>query len=289
MKMLDGHAVAKEIHEDVQKEVAHLKGRKPCLACVLTTDNPASLSYVRRKVRACQEVGIHSKVIHFAPHHTQDLLQVIDDLNFSNEVDGILIQLPLPPRIDLLEVLRRVDPKKDVDGFHPMNVGKVLLQDPTAFVPCTPLGIKVLLQKYEIPVDGQHVVILGRSNIVGKPLATLFMQDAPGCNATVTIAHTRSKHIKEIARSADILITAIGKAHRIGPEYVKDGAVVVDVGINKIEDSSHKSGFRVVGDVDFEHVKDKCSAITPVPGGVGPMTIAMLLKNTLQSYKVLLS
>jgi methylenetetrahydrofolate dehydrogenase (NADP+) / methenyltetrahydrofolate cyclohydrolase len=282
--LLDGHKIAHTIHEEIKNELNRPLSRRPCLACVLTTKHPSSATYVARKVKACHEVGIESQVFHLEPHSTKELLDFIDKLNSDPLVDGILIQLPLPPRIHLLEVLQRVDPLKDVDGFHPLNAGKVLLQDPTAFHPCTPLGIKILLERHEIDIAGKHVVILGRSNIVGKPLATLLMQDAPGCNATVTVAHSRSKNLKEIARSADVLIAAIGKPKKITADWVKEGAVVVDVGINKIEDPSTKSGFRIVGDVDYEEVKAKCFAITPVPGGVGPMTIAMLLKNTLKSY-----
>ncbi|HXF29400.1 MAG TPA: bifunctional 5,10-methylenetetrahydrofolate dehydrogenase/5,10-methenyltetrahydrofolate cyclohydrolase, partial [Chlamydiales bacterium] len=258
--------------------------RPATLAAVLTTKHPASHTYVNRKVKACREVGINSQVFHLEPSSTLELLHFIDTLNHDPAIDGILVQLPLPSKIKLLEVLERIDPLKDVDGFHPLNAGKVLLQDPTAFYPCTPLGIKELLLAYNIETAGRHVVILGRSNIVGKPLATLMMQDAPGCNATVTVAHSRSRHLRTICQSADILVTAIGHAHRIGPDLIPDGCVVVDVGINKIEDPTTKSGYRIVGDVDFHAVKDKCTAITPVPGGVGPMTIAMLLKNTLKSF-----
>lgn len=284
--ILDGQKIAREIHEEVKDELLQLPegARRPCLAAVLTTAHPASQAYVNRKVKACAEVGIESQVFHLTPSTTEELLQFIDVLNHDPAIDGILIQLPLPPRIKLLEVLTRIDPAKDVDGFHPLNAGKVLLQDPTAFYPCTPLGIKVLLEKSHIEVRGRHVVILGRSNIVGKPLATLLMQDAPGCNATVTVLHSHSHHLKEIARSADILISAIGKPHYIHAEMIKEGAVVVDVGINRMDDPTSKKGYKIVGDVDFEAVKSKCSAITPVPGGVGPMTIAMLLKNTLKSY-----
>lgn len=282
--ILDGHKIARQIHDDIKNQLQIQLPRPPCLAAVLTTKDPASHAYVNRKIKACNEVGIKSQVFHLEPAHTQDLINLIHTLNRDPEVDGILVQLPLPPRISVLDVIREIDPEKDVDGFHPLNAGKVLIQDPTAFYPCTPLGIKVLLESYKIEVAGRHVVILGRSNIVGKPLATILMQEAPGCNATVTVAHSKSRHLKEIAHSADILVTAIGKPLKIGPEMVKEGAVVIDVGINKIEDSTTKSGYRIVGDVDFENVHSKCSAITPVPGGVGPMTIAMLLKNTLKSF-----
>ncbi len=284
--LLDGHKIAQAIHAEIkdvlQKLATH--ARKPCLACVLTTKHPASASYVQRKIKACHEVGIESQVFHLQPHCTKELLDFIDKLNLDPMVDGILIQLPLPPHIHLLEVLEKIDPLKDVDGFHPLNAGKVLLQDPTAFNPCTPLGIKVLLERYEIDITGKHVVILGRSNIVGKPLAALLMQDAPGCNATVTVAHSKSTYLKELTRTADILVAAMGRPKAVEADWVKEGAVVVDVGINRVEALASKSGYKVIGDVDFENVKNKCMAITPVPGGIGPMTIAMLLKNTLKSY-----
>ncbi|MDB6081108.1 MAG: folD [Chlamydiia bacterium] len=284
--LIDSHTIAREIHEEVKKTIDSLKylPRKPCLAAVLATKHPASQTYVARKVKACHEVGIESKVFHIEPTSTKELLNFIDTLNNDPSIDGILIQLPLPPHIKLLDVLMHVDPSKDVDGFHPLNAGKVLLQDPSAFYPCTPLGIKVLLERKSIDVYGKHVVIIGRSNLVGKPLATILMQDAPGCNASVTVTHNKTRNLQEITKTADILVVAIGKPLYIGPDMIKDGAVVVDVGINKIEDASKKSGYRIVGDVDFDAVRKKCSAITPVPGGVGPMTIAMLLKNTLKSY-----
>jgi len=284
--LLDGYIIAQAIRAEIKAELQKLAPtvRRPSLACVLTTKNPASAAYVKSKVKACHEVGIESQVLHLEPRSIKELLDCIEELNKDPAVDGILIQLPLPPGIPLLEVLEKIDPSKDVDGFHPLNAGKVLLQDPTAFNPCTPLGIKVLLERYGIECSGKHVVILGRSTIVGRPLATLLMQDAPGCNATVTVAHSRSKNLKELTCSADIIVAAMGQAKKIGADYIKEGAVVVDVGINRVEDASSKSGYKLVGDVDFENVKDKCFAITPVPGGVGPMTIAMLLKNTLKSY-----
>jgi methylenetetrahydrofolate dehydrogenase (NADP+) / methenyltetrahydrofolate cyclohydrolase len=282
--LIDGSKIAKEICLEVKHELQKPYPRRPCLAAVLTTKHPASQAYVARKVKMCHEVGIDSQVFHLEPSNTAELLQFIDKLNTSPSIDGILIQLPLAPNINLLEVLQRVDPDKDVDGFHPINAGKVLLQDPSAFYPCTPLGIKVLLERSNIDVVGRHVVIVGRSNIVGKPLATLFLQDAPGCNATVTVTHSKTKNLAEITRTADILVAAIGKPQYIKADMIKQGAIVIDVGINKIEDPSAKSGFRIVGDVDFEGVKAKCAAITPVPGGVGPMTIAMLIKNTQKSF-----
>jgi methylenetetrahydrofolate dehydrogenase (NADP+) / methenyltetrahydrofolate cyclohydrolase len=282
--LLDGHKIATLIHDEIKEALGAPFPRKPCLAAVLTSQNPASLIYVGRKVKACEHVGIESQVFHLEPQDTKELIAFIQKLNLDPKIDGILIQLPLPRKINLLEVLESIDPTKDVDGFHPLNVGRVLLQDPNAFYPCTPLGIKVLLEKHDIKVEGQHVVIVGRSNIVGKPLAALLLHDAPGCNATVTVAHSHSKNLKEITLSADILVVAIGKPHFIGADMVREGAVVVDVGSSKIGSQGTKSGFRVVGDVAYDSVRHKCSAITPVPGGVGPMTIAMLLKNTLKSF-----
>ncbi len=285
--ILDGKRIALHIHDDLKKRIAELKWRPPCLVAVLTTDNPASHTYVKRKVAACMEVGITSKVLEIAPKHTEELLELIDKLNADKTVDGILIQLPLPHGLNPMEVLERIDPKKDVDGFHPSNVGKMMLGDTSALFPCTPLGIKVLLQSYEIDVEKKHVVIVGRSNIVGKPLAALLLQDAPGANATVTVAHRHTKDLEAITKSADILVVAVGKPNLIRGHMVKEGAVVVDVGINRIEDEKTRSGFRLVGDVVYDEVAPHTSAITPVPGGVGPMTIAMLLSNTLECYKKL--
>ena len=284
MKILDGKLVAKHIQEEIKQTLLYPYSRPPCLVAVLTTDHPSSLSYVQRKVQACNEVGITSCVLTVTPKDTQELLDVIDRLNHDSGVDGILVQLPLPLHINLMNVLERVDPKKDVDGFHPINVGKMLLGDPTAFYPCTPLGIKKLLEYYHIEVAKKHVVVVGRSNIVGKPLACMLMQNAPGCNATVTVAHRLTHNLKEICLQADILVAAVGMPHLIRADMVKEGVVVIDVGVNKIEDSKAKSGFRIVGDVDFAPVFAKASAVSPVPGGVGPMTIAMLLKNTLKSF-----
>lgn len=286
--ILDGKLVAKKIQDAIKEALTHSHLRPPCLAAVLTSDHPASLSYVNRKVAACKEVGITSRVVKITPKNTSDVLDVIDELNNDCEVDGILVQLPLPPDIHLRQVLERVDPRKDVDGFHPLNMGKILLSDPDAFYPCTPLGIKVLLHHYKIDAAHKHVVIVGRSNIVGKPLAAMLMQNAPGCNATVTVAHRFTDNLDEICRTADILVVAVGKPNLILAPMCKEGVVVVDVGINKVADPSKKSGYRIVGDVAFDEVLPKASAITPVPGGVGPMTIAMLLQNTVKSQKLCL-
>lgn len=287
MMILDGKLAAKSVQDELKSAIERINGRAPCLAAVLTTDHIASHTYVKRKAAACNEVGITSKVIQIAPKTTQDLLELVDALNADKAVDGILIQLPLPSGIDMMRVLERVDPKKDVDGFHPMNVGKLLLGDTTGFIPCTPLGVKVLLQHYKIEVAKKHVVMVGRSNIVGKPLAALLLQNAEGANATVTVAHSGTANLAEVTQTADILVAAVGIPGFIRGNMVKPGAVVIDVGINRVDDASSASGYRLTGDVAFEEVAPKTKAITPVPGGVGPMTIAMLLSNTLKAYTAL--
>lgn len=278
--IIDGGAIAQEIQSKIKKEIDYLKGRKPCLAVLLVGDHPASRIYVNRKTKACAAVGILSHRENLPSDISETrLLHQIRELNKNSEIDGILVQLPLPPHISVSQINLAIDPRKDVDGFHPINMGKILLGEVDGFVPCTPLGIKTLLQHKNIEISGKHVVIVGRSNIVGKPLAALLMQNAPGCNATVTVAHSRSERLKEICRSADILVMAVGKPKMLTADMVKENAVVIDVGINRNEDAS------LVGDVDFQNVAPKCSYITPVPGGVGPMTIAMLLSNTLKSYQ----
>ncbi|MGE0670529.1 MAG: bifunctional methylenetetrahydrofolate dehydrogenase/methenyltetrahydrofolate cyclohydrolase FolD [Parachlamydiales bacterium] len=279
--IIDGSAIAKQIEGQVQSAIAHLKKRRPGLAFVLVGENPASRSYIRMKKKKCGEVGIVSFDREFpAAISEQQLLDEIKQLNDHPEVDGILVQLPLPEHLNTSSVLTAIDPAKDVDGFHPVNVGKMLLGEHGGFFPCTPLGIQVLLTRSQIPILGKHVVIVGRSNIVGKPLAAILMQKEPHCNATVTIAHSLSEHLTEICRSADILVAALGRPRFIKASMVKKGAVVIDVGINRIAGSA-----KLVGDVDFEEVAPIASAITPVPKGVGPMTIAMLLSNTLLSYQ----
>lgn len=281
-KILSGLPLAKDIKEDIRSIVEHIQGRKPCLVTVLTTQNPASKLYVSRKLQACEQVGIQGRLVEVFPESTEELLATIDSLNNDPGVDGILVQMPLPPHIDNMRVLEHINPKKDVDGFHPVNIGKAFLHDPNAFYPCTPLGIQRLLAYYEIPISGRHVVIVGRSNIVGKPLALLLLENSPSANATVTIAHSKTKDLKTITLSADILITAIGKPKFITADMIREGAVVIDVGSNIIE--SKTAPKQVVGDVDFEHVCNKVFAISPVPNGVGPLTIAMLLQNTIKSF-----
>ena len=277
--LIDGKKIANEIQADIAAKVAALTGRKPGLALILVGESAASLSYVKAKKKACVSVGMVSSVIELPVSISEsDLLKHIKTLNLDPAVDGILIQLPLPSHIDDKLITASIDPHKDVDGFHPLNVGKMLLGEEDGFLPCTPHGIQVLLQKSHIPVAGKHVVILGRSNIVGKPLAAILMQKKPHCNATVTVAHSQSERLIELTRSADLLVAAIGKPHFVTKEMVKPGATVIDVGINRL------SNGKLVGDVDFSEVAKVASHITPVPGGVGPMTIALLLQNTLFSF-----
>lgn len=277
--LLDGKKLALTIQGEIREKVATLESRKPGLAFILVGDNPASLSYVKAKNKACHAVGIHSKTIELPKTIALiDLLKAIEKLNLDPQIDGILVQLPLPGHIDEKVVTASIDPKKDVDGFHPINVGKMLLGIDDGFLPCTPHGIKVLLERYEIKTEGKHVVILGRSNIVGKPLAAILMQKKIGCNATVTIAHGSTENLADLTRSADILVAALGKAHFVTKDLVKRHSTVIDVGINRL------SCGKLVGDVNFKEVEPVVDHITPVPGGIGPMTIAMLMQNTLMSF-----
>jgi methylenetetrahydrofolate dehydrogenase (NADP+)/methenyltetrahydrofolate cyclohydrolase len=289
-KLLDGVALGKAIRAEVAAEVAELpaQGVRPGLAVILVGDDPASHFYVASKGKACEEAGIHS-VTHRLPATTPeaDLLALIDEVNADPALHGLLVQMPLPKHINSEKVLHRVSPAKDVDGFHPVNVGKLIMGDRTGFRPATPYGVQQMLMREGIETKGAHAVIIGRSNIVGRPMAGLLMQDGPGGNATVTVCHSRSRDLPGLARQADILIAAIGRPEFVTADMVKPGAVVVDVGINRVEDASRPKGYRVVGDVAFEAVREVASAITPVPGGVGPMTIAMLLVNTLQAAKQL--
>lgn len=279
--ILSGKLLADEIHQEIRQKIDRLSS-SPGLAVILVGNNSSSQTYVNMKRRACAVVGIES-FFHHLPDTTSEgeLLKLIIQLNQDKTVDGILVQLPLPSHINCEKIIEAIDPQKDVDGFHPVNCGKLLLGLKSGFVPCTPLGIHILLQRYKIPVEGKDVVIVGRSSIVGKPLAALLMQNAPHSNATVTVAHSRTHALEAHTKRADILIVAIGAPRFIKGNMVKEGAVVVDVGINREETSQ---GYRLVGDVDFDEVEKKCYAITPVPKGVGPMTVAMLLQNTLQSH-----
>lgn len=284
--IIDGKKIAEEILEEISKEIAALPGRAPSLAVILIGEHPSSRLYVQKKIQACEKVGVHSIKRHLPSHTTEDeLLKEIEQFNAHPDIDGILVQLPLPKEIDAGRVARWIAPEKDVDGFHPLNVGKLLMGEKDCFVPCTPLGIKTLLDRFQVPLEGKHVVLLGRSNVVGKPMASLLLQDISGNNPTLTVVQKLSLNIEEHCRQADVLIVAIGQPKFVSASMVKEGAVVIDVGINKIEDWTTDRS-RIVGDVDFEAVKAKCSLITPVPGGIGPMTIAMLLKNTLLAYKI---
>lgn len=290
-KIIDGKQVAAEMRAELKEKVAALKakGVTPGLAVVLVGEDPASKSYVTAKERACEEIGIYSDDNRLPADTTEeDLLALIATLNADPKINGILVQLPLPKHIDEDKVLLAIDPAKDVDGFHPVNVGKMVVgQD--AYLPCTPHGVVQLLLRNNVPLEGAEVVIVGRSNIVGKPLANMLIQKAPTGNATVTVCHTRTKNMAEHVKRADIVIAAAGWPNTVTADMVKDGAVVIDVGVNRVEDASKKKGYRLAGDVDFEAVSEKASLITPVPGGVGPMTITMLLYNTVQSAEKTLS
>jgi methylenetetrahydrofolate dehydrogenase (NADP+)/methenyltetrahydrofolate cyclohydrolase len=272
----------------VAEEVARLSraGRKPGLAAVLVGEDPASAVYVRSKGKACEEAGMHSVTLRLPAATTEaELLETVDRLNADPDIHGILVQLPLPKPINSEKVLRRIDPAKDVDGFHPVNVGKLVVGDASAFRPATPYGVQQMLIRSGIETKGAHAVIVGRSNIVGRPMANLLIQQGPGGDATVTVCHSKTRDLPAITRTADIVIAAIGKAEFVTADMVRPGAVVIDVGINRVDDPSRPRGYRLVGDVAFEPVSRIASAITPVPGGVGPMTIAMLLQNTLQAMK----
>jgi len=286
--LIDGRAIAEKVYIDLRREIAELKskGVTPGLAVVLVGDNAASRAYVRSKDKMSRELGLHSIKLELPDSTTQDeLLARVEELNRDPSVHGILVQSPPPKQIDEAAIVRTLDPRKDVDGFHPLNVAKLALGDPTGFVPCTPLGVQRLLIESKIDIAGAHVVILGRSMIVGKPLALLLMQKTKGGDATVTVVHSRSKNLEAITRSADILIAAIGQAEFVKAEHVREDAVVVDVGINRVEDKANERGYRLVGDVAFDEVSKKVAAITPVPGGVGPMTIAMLMSNTVKACR----
>ena len=290
MNLIDGKAIAQKILSELRAEVSLLReqGRPPGLAVVLVGEDPASRAYVRSKDKTCHELGMHSVKFELPAETTQaDLLELIQKLNHDPAVHGILVQSPPPAHIDERTVIEAIDPRKDVDGFHPVNVAKVALGDASAFVPCTPLGCQRLLVESGVETAGANVVILGRSMIVGKPLALLLMQKGPGGDATVTVAHSRSRDLPAICRQADILIAAIGRPEFVTADFVRDGAVVIDVGINRVPDSSKPSGSKLVRDVALAAVAPKCRLITPVPGGVGPMTIAMLMRNTVQACRAL--
>jgi len=285
-EIIDGTAISASIRAEVAKQVNTLRARgvRPGLAVILVGDDPASQVYVRMKGKACEEAGMHSVTMRLDASTSQaELLRQIDTLNADPTIHGILVQMPVPKQIDAEAVVRRILPEKDVDGFHPINVGKVFIGERDGFSPATPAGVLQLLLRSSADPAGKHCVIIGRSNIVGKPMASLLVQNAPGGNATVTVCHSRTPDLAEHAKRADILIVAIGRPRMVTADMVKAGAVVIDVGVNRVDDPSSKKGYSLVGDVDFEGVRKVASKITPVPGGVGPMTIAMLLSNTLRA------
>ena len=286
-KIIDGKQVAADMRSELKTEVVALtkKGVVPGLGVILVGEDPASQSYVTAKERACEDIGIYSDDNRLSAETTQEeLMALVEKMNNNPKINGILVQLPLPKGLNEAEVLLAIDPNKDVDGFHPVNVGKMVVGE-KAFLPCTPHGVVQLLLRNNVKIEGAKVVIVGRSNIVGKPLANMLIQKSPTGNATVTVCHTRTKNLADEVRRADIIIAAAGVPNTITADMIKDGAVVIDVGVNRVEDATKKRGYRLVGDVDFEAVKEKASLITPVPGGVGPMTITMLLYNTVESAK----
>jgi methylenetetrahydrofolate dehydrogenase (NADP+)/methenyltetrahydrofolate cyclohydrolase len=285
MKLIDGKIVAAQIRAEVAHDVAAISGRKPVLALVRVGEDPASRVYVGTKAKACEECGIGSRNVHLPDDVSEDrLLAALRDFNDDADVDGILLQLPLPRHIDSDRAIAAISPEKDVDGFHPESLGRLAAGAPR-FVPCTPLGIRELLIRHDVKTAGANVVVLGRSVIVGKPMALLFALKGPGGDATVTVCHSRSRDLAAHTRNADIIVAAMGVAHFLKADMVREGAVVVDVGINRIDDPSSAKGYRIVGDVDFDAVAPRCSLITPVPGGVGPMTVAMLMSNTLAAFR----
>lgn len=285
MSLIDGNHIAETIIAELKAHVAALPGRKPCLALVRVGEDPASVSYVRKKEKTAAEIGVESRVI--LPPVTisqSELESLIDDLNADPTVDGILVQSPLPRPLNELAVFRRVSPDKDVDGFHTVNLGKLAQDDDSGFVSCTPAGIMELLARSGVDLAGKHVVVVGRSLIVGKPVALLALQKRAGANGTVTVCHSGTRDLPALTRQADVLIAAIGRPEFVTGDMVKPGAVVIDVGINRVSDPSKKTGYRLTGDVHFSSVEPKASLITPVPGGVGPMTVAMLMRNTVKAH-----
>ena len=287
-RLIDGNAIGATMRAELAGEIAALtkQGVVPGLAVILVGDNPASQVYVRMKGKACDEAGLYHETIKLPKETTEaGLMSLLERLNANPKIHGILVQLPLPKQIDTNRALHRIDPRKDVDGFHPENVGKVVVGDRTGFRPATPYGVQQLLIRTGVETKGAHAVVVGRSKIVGRPMAALLLQDGPGGNATVTVCHSRTRGIELYTRQADILIVAIGKPEFVTGDMVKPGAVVIDVGVNRVDDPTRKQGYRLVGDVKFQEAKQVAAAITPVPGGVGPMTITMLLYNTVQAAR----
>jgi|ERR1017187_1325022 methylenetetrahydrofolate dehydrogenase (NADP+)/methenyltetrahydrofolate cyclohydrolase len=286
MEVIDGNRIAAAIIAELKAEVSAIQGRKPCIALVRVGDDPASVSYVKKKGQVAAEIGIESRILLPPVAIEQEALEtLVGNLNADPGVDGILIQSPLPDNLDERAVFGRIAPEKDVDGFHPANLGKLVQGDETGFSPCTPAGIMELLERSLVGLEGKRVVVLGRSLIVGRPVALLALQNRAGANATVTVCHSRTADLASIARQADVLIAAIGRPEYVTADMVKPGAVVVDVGINRVADPLRKTGHRLVGDVHFQSVAPIASKITPVPGGVGPMTVAMLMKNTVKAFR----
>ncbi len=288
MILIDGKKISLELQSEIAQEVKDLiaKGKKqPHLAAILVGDDPASQTYVSSKVKACENVGFKSTLVQFEANVSEhQLLSKIEELNNNDDIDGYIVQLPLPRHISEQKIIEGIKPSKDVDGFHPINVGRLVLNLPT-YVSATPFGIVTLLERYNIPTEGKHCVVIGRSNIVGSPMSILMAKNTNLANCTVTLCHSKTKDLKEHTLQADIIIAAIGRPNFVTADMVKEGAVVIDVGINRVDDDTKKSGFKLVGDVQFEEVSKKAGFITPVPGGVGPMTIASLLKNTLIAAK----
>ncbi|MFI5204831.1 MAG: bifunctional 5,10-methylenetetrahydrofolate dehydrogenase/5,10-methenyltetrahydrofolate cyclohydrolase [Flavobacteriales bacterium] len=289
MQILDGKKTSEEIRNEIAvdvKEILKNKGKIPHLAAILVGSNGASVTYVNAKIKACHEAGIKSSMVRLSDTVSEkELLEKIQELNNDDDVDGFIVQLPLPAHINENKIINAVKPEKDVDGFHPENVGRMALNLP-GFLPATPYGIIQLIQRYNIETTGKHCVVVGRSHIVGLPMSILMGRNAYPGNCTVTLTHSRTVNFNEICKTADILIVALGKPNHITADMVKEGVTIIDVGITRVPDGSHPKGYRIVGDVDFESVKSKCAFLTPVPGGVGPMTIASLLKNTLLASKM---
>jgi len=287
MHLIDGNAIAETVLEELTAEVSALPGARPTVAFMRVGDDPASVSYVRKKEKTAARLGVESRLELFPEDVPKaELFERIDELNADADVDGILVQAPLPKHIDETEAFNRVDPAKDVDGFNTINVGKLCQEDPTGFIACTPAGIVEIIHRSGIETEGRHVVVLGRSQIVGKPAAMLMLRKAIPGNATVTVCHSRTRDLPSITRQADLLVAALGQPAFVTENMVQNGVSIIDVGINRVEDASQKRGYRLVGDVDFDSVSPKSSHITPVPGGVGPLTVAMLMRNTLRAHRM---